>query len=87
MTKKNPQTPSEQRDAIISKMDTNQLNHSSNRVSVTKELDDSPSVFVKGLGSNLSLNEEFIKFESTPDVYSECTRFSRPVKKIEIEKD
>ncbi len=86
MTKKNPANPKEQFDSIIERMDTRQLTHSSNRISVTKELENSLSTFIKSRGTNLSLNEEFVKHDANPLLLNENIRFSRGIKEVKIER-
>lgn len=76
MTKNNPETLAEQRAAIVSKMDTSQLSYSSNRVSVTEEMDNSPDAFVINEGVNYA-NHPVGKCDADPVLLEETRRFAK----------
>jgi len=75
MTKKNPQTLKEQNDEVIDSMETFQLGSSSNRISVTKELADSPAIFIKSLGTNFA-NHPCDLCDPDPVIENEGERFN-----------
>jgi hypothetical protein len=78
MTKRNQQT-----------IDQSQVTAATNNVINMEKLAENlaPQSYIKSNGGNLSLNEEFIKNDSEPDVFVECSPYSKAVKPVKIEKD
>jgi hypothetical protein len=86
--KRNKPTMKEEIDSIVSSISQSQLAATNNAIDINKEAQNqSPKSFAKSRGTNLTLNEPFIKHDTEPQLLGENARFSRAVKPIQIEDD
>ena len=72
---KNSITKREVENKIIESLDITQLVHSDNKINVKNELEDSPKIFVKSLGTNFA-NHTCDLCDPSPIVLTENRRFS-----------